>query len=270
MTTASNIVVAFHALPPPASGTMPCSLNLSRSAISSSQFCGSLPPALSRAALLIHTQLVEWIFTGAAIQWPSYLAKSCKAVGMTFSQPSLPAISSRLPSAPCSAQSRISKPSICTAVGALPAVTRARNTVMASVPPPPATGISVQEIPCFSRSFLRTSSAAASPPAVHQCRTSTFCLSCALATGAIPASKAQAAVPIAASFKNLCISTSRRNKTKPLDIRPSRTHARQSIPSFRSGPPRSRPKTGSSCSLPQEDVKTLASTCAQPSSRRFK
>ncbi|MDT4846770.1 hypothetical protein FQZ97_808040 [compost metagenome] len=123
-----------------------------------------------------------------------------------MSQPSLPAISSRLPRAPCSAQSRISKPSICTAVGALPAVTRARRTVMASVPPPPATGISVQLMPLPSRSFFRTSSAAASPPAVHQCRTSTFCLSCALAvTGAIAASIAQAAVPIAAILKNLCM-----------------------------------------------------------------
>ena len=36
--------------------------------MSSSQFVGSLPPALSSAALLIHIQLVEWTLTGAAIQ----------------------------------------------------------------------------------------------------------------------------------------------------------------------------------------------------------
>ena len=60
----------------------------------------------------------------------------------------------------------MSKPSICTAVGGLPAVTRARSTVIASVPPPPATGMSCQVTPWPSRSCLRTLRAAASPPEV--------------------------------------------------------------------------------------------------------
>ena len=50
---------------------MPLSRILSRTAISSSQVSGTLPPAASSAALSIHTQLVEWTFTGAEIQLPS-------------------------------------------------------------------------------------------------------------------------------------------------------------------------------------------------------
>jgi hypothetical protein len=67
----------------------------------------------------------------------------------------------------------MSKPSICTAVGGLPAVTRARSAVIACSPPPPATGMSCQPMPSFSRSCFSTLSAEASPPDVHQCKTST-------------------------------------------------------------------------------------------------
>ena len=69
----------------------------------------------------------------------------------------------------------MSNPSICTAVGGLPAVTRARSAVIAASPPPPATGMSFQVTPCFSSVPFNTFSAAASPPEVHQCRTSTLC-----------------------------------------------------------------------------------------------
>ena len=152
---------------------MPFSFILSRTATSSSQLSGALPPAASSAALLIHTQFVEWTFTGAEIQLPSCFPKACSAVGTTPSQPSSDATAFRLPSASSFAQSTMSKPSICTAVGALPAVTRARSAVIASVPPPPATGMSCQVTPFDSRSSLSTFSAAASPPEVHQCSTST-------------------------------------------------------------------------------------------------
>jgi hypothetical protein len=108
---------------------MPLAFIASRTATSSSQVSGALPPAASRAALLIQTQLVEWTLTGAEIQLPSYLAKPCSAAGTTASQPSATATSLRLPSAPSAAQSWMSKPSICTAVGGSPAVTRARATL---------------------------------------------------------------------------------------------------------------------------------------------
>ena len=51
---------------------MPLAFIASRTATSSSQLSGALPPAASRASLLIQTQFVEWPFTGAAIQLPSF------------------------------------------------------------------------------------------------------------------------------------------------------------------------------------------------------
>ena len=68
----------------------------------------SVTPALSRTSLFAHIQLVEWMFTGAAIQWPSYLENFCRAAGMTASQFSLVATSSRLPTTPSSPQSWMS------------------------------------------------------------------------------------------------------------------------------------------------------------------
>src|SRR5215467_745363 len=144
--------------------------------MNSSQFFGSLlMPAFSSTALLAHTQLVECTLTGAAIHLPLYLENFCSAVGTVLSQPSFAASAFRSATTPCLPQSRMSKPSICTAVGGLPAVTRARSAVMACSPPPPATGMSFHLTPCFSRLPLRTFSAAASPPDVHQCSTSTLC-----------------------------------------------------------------------------------------------
>ena len=111
---------------------------------------------------------------------------------MTLSQPSFSATGSRLASTPCFAQSVTSKPSICTAVGGLPAVTRARSTVIACSPPPPATGMSFQVMPSASRFFFSTLSAAASPPEVHQCRTSTFSWAAALTM--LPSIRAAASI----------------------------------------------------------------------------
>ena len=184
---------------------MPFSFILSRTATSSSQVSGALPPAASSAALLIHTQLVEWTFTGAEIQLPPCLPKACRAPGTTSSQPSLPATSLRLPSAPSLAQSRMSKPSICTAVGAFPAVTRARSAVMASVPPPPATGMSCQVTPLDSRSSLSTFRAAASPPEVHQCSTSTS--SATAVVPAVPSAPAEASRAVVRNLRFIGVSS---------------------------------------------------------------
>src|SRR5688572_25639999 len=146
---------------------------LSSAAISSSQLVGCFRPSLSKISLLAHTQLVECTLTGAATHLPSYFENACSAGGTTLSQPSLPARSLRSATTPCFAQSVMSKPSICTAVGGLPAVTRARSAVIACSPPPPATGTSCQPTPAFSRSCFSTLSAPASAPDVHQCNTST-------------------------------------------------------------------------------------------------
>ena len=112
--------------------------------MSSSQFVGGLAPILSITALLAQIQFVECTLTGAAIHLPLYFENFCRASGTTLSQPSFWAIGVMSASTPCSAQSWMSKPSICTAVGMLPEVTRARSTVIACEPPPPAIGLSFQ------------------------------------------------------------------------------------------------------------------------------
>ena len=138
--------------------------------------------------MFAQTQLVECTLTGAEIHLPSYFVKNCSASGTTASQPASVAIGVMSASAPSLAQSRESKPSICTAVGGLPDVTRARSTVIAWVPPPPATGMSCQPMPLVDRSCFSTLSAEASPPEVHQCRTSTSAAPARLAEVASAAS----------------------------------------------------------------------------------
>ena len=59
------------------------------------------------------------------------------------------------------------------AAGALPETTRDLSTVMALSPPPPATAKSFQLWPLACSCSLSAVAALASPPAVHQCRTST-------------------------------------------------------------------------------------------------
>src|SRR5882672_11673248 len=186
ITTPSNIVASCHGWPPCAMAMKPAFCTFSAAAMNSSQFLGSLvTPAFARTSLLAHTQLVEWTLTGAAIHLPLYLENFCNAAGTVLSQPSLAATAFKSATTPCLPQSVMSKPSICTAVGGLPAVTRARTAVIAASPPPPATGMSFHLMPCFSRLPLSTFRAAASPPDVHQCRTSTE-LSAAKAVPAQP------------------------------------------------------------------------------------
>src|SRR5712664_871958 len=172
--TPSNIVASCQGWPPCAMAMNPACCTFWASAMNSSQVLGSLVmPALARTSLLAQTQLVEWTLTGAAIHLPLYFENFCSAAGTVLSQPSLAATALRSATTPCLPQSRMSKPSICTAVGGLPAVTRARTAVIAASPPPPATGMSFHLMPCFSRLPLSTFRAAASPPEVHQCSTST-------------------------------------------------------------------------------------------------
>src|SRR4051812_23304802 len=173
-TTLSKIVASCHGWPPCAIAMKPAFCTFSASAMNSSKFFGSVvTPALASTSLFAQIQLVVCRLTGAAIHLPSYFENFWIASGVVFSQLFFAATSLRSASTPCFAQSRMSKPSICTAVGGLPAVTRARTAVMAASPPPPATGLSFQGTPCFSRLVFSTWRAPASPPDVHQCRTST-------------------------------------------------------------------------------------------------
>ena len=59
------------------------------------------------------------------------------------------------------------------AVGGLPETTRDFSTVMAFSPPPPATAKSFHLSPLASSIFFSSATELASPPEVHQCRTST-------------------------------------------------------------------------------------------------
>src|SRR6185503_19365909 len=201
--TPSKIVASCHGWPPCARAMKPAFCTFCAAAMNSSQVFGSLvTPALASTSLLAHTQLVECTLTGAAIHLPLYLENFCNACGTVLSQPSLPATSFRSATTPCLPQSRISKPSIWTAVGGLPAVSRARTAVIAASPPPPATGMSFHLMPCFSRLVLSTLRAAASPPEVHQCRTSTE-LSAAYE---VPAKPSAPAMSVAINF--LCMFSS--------------------------------------------------------------
>src|SRR5215468_3544164 len=83
------------------------------------------------------------------------------------------AVLSRLASTPSAAQSWIWGPFTCAAVGGCPETTRDLSTVMAVSPPPPATAKSFHVSPLASSSFLSSATDFASPPDVHQCRTST-------------------------------------------------------------------------------------------------
>ncbi len=65
---------------------------------------------------------------------------------------------------------------------------------MAPAPPPPATGTSFHAYPSLVRSCLRTFSAAASPPEVHQCSICTSLMSAAFAVAAKPRTDAAIAL----------------------------------------------------------------------------
>src|SRR6185436_12841527 len=93
--------------------------------------------------------------------------------GITSSHLPALATASTLVSTPSAAHSCRDGPLICAAAGALPETTRDFSTVMAESPPPPATAKSFHVWPCFCRVALSAVAALASPPLVHQCRTST-------------------------------------------------------------------------------------------------
>ncbi len=80
------------------------------------------------------------------------------------------------------------------------------------MPPPPATGMSSQPMPWLPRFSFSTLSAAASPPEVHQCRTSTSSACAMLAVSARTATEALRPYP------NLFISLSLKSADIPLDI----------------------------------------------------
>src|SRR5207342_3776808 len=89
-----------------------------------------------------------------------------------FQLPAL-AVSSRLANTPSAAHAWIPGPFTWAAVGGWPDTTRDLSTVIAVSPPPPATAKSFQVSPFASSSFLSSATDLASPPEVHQCRTST-------------------------------------------------------------------------------------------------
>src|ERR1700743_2298200 len=93
-----------------------------------------------------------------------------------------PAAASIGTSTPCDAQSWISGPLICAALGALPEMTCVLSAVMAAAPAHPGNAKSVHGEPCFVRSSSRTPTAFDSPPEVHQCNTSTDSAACTAET----------------------------------------------------------------------------------------
>src|SRR5580698_2250456 len=70
------------------------------------------------------------------------------------------------------------------------------KVVIAAPPPPPATGTSFQPYPCLATASLITFSAAASPPAVHQCSICTCLLSSPQAPPVTPTMPGAAPPPI--------------------------------------------------------------------------
>ena len=170
-TTASKIVASCQAWPPWASGVMPVRLDLV-------EHDDQLVPVLGRlAAGFVEGRLVDPHPVGRVDvdrrrdPVAVILEKNCERCRDDLVPAFLGSDSSRSPSTPCLAQSRMSKPSICTAVGGLPAVTRARSTVIACLPPPPATGMSVQVMPLAFEILLehveRGGLAARGPPVQH-------------------------------------------------------------------------------------------------------
>ena len=82
------MVASCQGWPPSASGMTPAALALSSRAMKSSKVFGSVPPILSITALLIQTQLTEWMLTGTASHLPLVVVNFCSAFGTTLSQPS--------------------------------------------------------------------------------------------------------------------------------------------------------------------------------------
>ena len=92
--------------------------------------------------------------------------------GRSLSQLSAFATPLMLASTPSAPHSWMLGPLICAAEGAFPETTRDFSTVIAFSPPPPATAKSFHLWPSASSVFFNSPAALASPPEVHQCRTS--------------------------------------------------------------------------------------------------
>src|SRR3990167_3003396 len=113
-------------------------------------------------------------------------------------------------------------PLIWAAAGGLPATTRLLSTVMAASPPPPATAKSFQVWPLPCMIFFSSPTDLASPPEVHQCRTST--------SPALAAEPSMTKATAVASFESFNIMTpskkGRRGHRGPQAIfNPERHHA---------------------------------------------
>src|SRR5258708_6663348 len=125
----------------------------SQSALNSAQVLGnSLTPAASSALFDAQSQLMRWMFMGAATQFPAGFITGSSSGATTLSQPSALASSSRLAVPPVAFHSAISGPLSCTAGGASPETTSDRSlaSVLAVCPaievcshlPPAAVNIS--------------------------------------------------------------------------------------------------------------------------------
>src|SRR5258706_12841821 len=106
----------------------PALTSFSQSALNSAQVFGiDAMPALSIAFFEPHIQLTRWMFIGAATQEPLGFMTVINSGATTLSQPSALASASRLAVLPVAFHSAISGPFNCTAGGALPETTSARN-----------------------------------------------------------------------------------------------------------------------------------------------
>src|SRR5262245_37619296 len=106
----------------------PALTSFSHAALNSAQVFGiDATPALSIAFLDPHIQLTRWMFIGAATHEPFGFITASSSGATTLSQPSAFASASTLAVLPVSFHSAISGPFSCTAGGALPDTTSARN-----------------------------------------------------------------------------------------------------------------------------------------------
>src|ERR1700733_2607757 len=124
----SKVVASVQSALPCAIGIRPAAFNFSQSALNSAQVAGMLViPALSRAFLPPHIQLIRWMFIGTATHEPLGFMTGRSSGATVLSQPSSLAISSRLRVFPVAFHSAISGPFSWTAGGGLPETTSARS-----------------------------------------------------------------------------------------------------------------------------------------------
>ena len=152
---------------------MPAFFSLSAAAKNSGQVFGTVAPAFLKASGLAHSQFTRCTLTGAATYLPLYFITRLTTGGSCLSQLPARATASMSASTPSAPHSWIAGPLIWAAVGGLPDTTRVFSAVIALSPPPPATAKSFQVTPWALIIFFSSATDLASPPEVHQCRTST-------------------------------------------------------------------------------------------------